>query len=91
MEHDLKEIPTERSAPTSIYLERYYFNKNSQISQQLSIVMFNHIVTLSNVIAIIVLIEEKIFENAEEKTDGAIQCFTHLRGTQHTHSHSHCF
>ena len=34
--------------------------------------MFNHIVTLNNVIAIIVLLEERnLRKNAEEKTDGA--------------------
>lgn len=41
--------------------------------------MFNHIVTLNNVIAIIALIEEKIFENAEEKTNGAIFVHTHTQ------------
>lgn len=84
MQRDLKNS-NGISIPTSIYLERYYCNKNLQFSQ-LSIVMFNRIVTLSNVIAIIALIEEEIFENAEEKTDGAI-FYSHAH--VHTcHSHS---
>lgn len=53
--------------------------------------MFNHIVTLNNMIAITILFEEKIFENAEEKTDGAT-FFT--LPYSHTHTfihHVHCF
>ena len=52
--------------PASICLERYY-NKNSQFSQQFSIVMFNYIITLNNVIAIIVLFEERNLRKRRRK------------------------
>ena len=45
--------------------------------------MFNHIVTLSNVIAIIVLIEEKIFETPKKKLAASFFIF-YARTAQHS-------
>lgn len=44
--------------------------------------MFNDIVTLNNMIAIIILLEEKIFENAEKET-ALLFLFSY---TQHTYA-----
>lgn len=84
MQYDLKKYEW-NFRYSQICFERYH-NKNSQFSQQLSIVMFNDIVTLNNMIAIIILFEEKIFENAEEET--ALLFYSHIHNI-HTHRYKY--